>query len=322
MHHLFQRRSLTRLGAITLITLCASATFVSGSGAATTPNPPSAQVLASAIKAATTTPTKTDLADQLTTAGHSSYQLGPCVQKQSAPGDSFLNCDFGVPSASKTVVLLGDSQAAMWLPAFDAAGKAHNFHVVLLSRLGCNSNPLVLLSFSGTVDAQCSVFRSATLKYLRTLHAPQVFVAQLHRYPQTANRTPVSDATWASSMKTLYASIKGAGAISISFLEPAPVDPTDGAACLSQHATSSQKCTYPALQGFVTSARTSDEQAATASRVNVVNTLSLYCTGSTITASTLCPVQVNGLLVYADRWHTSSQYSAYVWQGLAALTKL
>jgi hypothetical protein len=255
-------------------------------------------------------------------AANSAYEIGPCVQNQSTPGDRFTQCDFGTTNASRTVVLLGDSQAAMWLPAFDAAGKAHDFRVVLLSRLGCNSNPLVLLSFTGSVDQQCAVFRSAALAYIKQLHAPQVFVSQLHRYPLTPQSTPVSDATWTASMETLFASLRAAGAASISFLEPAPVSPVDPASCLARQMPASQKCTYAASAGVIASARADDNAAALAMHVTIVNTLSLFCTSSSIATTTLCPVQVNGVLVYADRWHTTAQYATYVWPSLAALTKL
>ena len=316
LRHLPRRVTTVLAATITTLSLGTAA------GALATPTPPTPTQLAAQIKAATTKPATTDLGPQVLAAAKSSYELGPCVQNQSTPGDRFLQCDFGSTHATKTVVLLGDSQAAMWLPAFDAAGQAHNFHVVLLARLGCNSNPLVLLSFTGTVDAQCSVFRKASLKYIKTLHSPLVFVSQMHRYQVSASNTPVSDANWTTSMKTLYSSLKASGASSTSFIEEAPVDPVDAAGCLARNLTASHKCTYSASLGIISSARAADEAAASVSHVPVINTMPIFCTSLAIATSTQCPVQVNGVLVYADRWHTTSQYAAYSWQALAALAKL
>jgi hypothetical protein len=288
------------------------------SAVTTTPTP--AQLTAE-IVAASKTATSVNLASQLTGAANSSYEQGPCVQSQSAPGDRFTSCDFGTTSASKTVVLLGDSQASMWLPAFDAAGKAHNFHVILLSRLGCNSNPIVLKSFSGSVDAGCAVFRTATLKYIKTLTAPLVFVAQIHRFAQYANGTAVTNAAWTASMNTFFASLKSAGA-TVSFIEPAPVSPVDAAGCLSRNIGASQKCTFTLDKGVVADSRASDDAAVVKSKVTMVNTFSLFCTATAVAATTKCPAQVAGLLVYSDRWHTTTQYATHVWQAMAALTKL
>jgi len=307
---------------IAMLAIIATVSLATPSSALATSAAPAPSQLTAQIKEATTKPTTFDLGPQVLASAKSSYELGPCVQNLSAPGDRFLECDFGLTQATKTVVLLGDSQASMWLPAFDAAGQARNFHVVLLSRLGCNSNPLVLLSFTGNVDAQCSVFRKASLDYIKTLKSPLVFVSQAHRYPLSASKTPVTDSAWTASMKTLYASLKSSGASSISFIEQAPVDPIDAAGCLSRNMKSSQKCTYSASQGVITSARASDETAAKASHVTIINVLPLFCTSAALTTSTKCPVQVNGVLVYADRWHTSSQYAAYNWQALASLAKL
>ena len=301
---------------ITTLSLGTSATGLS------TPAPPTPSNLFKQIKTAITKPASNDLGPQVLASAKSSYELGPCVQNQTTPGDRFLECDFGSRQASKTVVLLGDSQASMWLPAFDAAGKAHNFHVVLLSRLGCNSNPLVLLSFTGNVDAQCSVFRKANLSYIKTLNRPLVFLSQAHRYPLSASNTPVSDATWKASMKKLYSSLKESGASETSFIEQAPVDPLDPAGCLSRNMKASNKCTYSALQGIIMTAQAADEAAAKTSRVKLISTMQIFCNSSVLAANTQCPVQVNGVLVYADRWHISAQYAAYTWQALAAMAKL
>jgi hypothetical protein len=304
------------------LTVLASPSTRVGAAPASTPSPTSSPstALATQIKLAATSPTSANLESQLLDPHFD--EARPCIQSISSPGNVFTQCDFGTPNASRTVVLLGDSQAAMWLPAFDAAGKAHDFRVVLLSRLACNSNPIALINYLGTVDSQCAVFRTAALAYIKTLHAPQVFLSQQHLSPVAANHAPISDATWTASMETLFASLRAAGATSISFLEPVPVAPVDPASCLARNVTASQMCTYPASQGVIIHDRADDDAAALAMHVTTVNTLSLFCTSSVLSSTTMCPDQVNGLLVYADRWHVTTQYAAYVWPYLAALAKL
>lgn len=282
---------------------------------------PTAQQLAIKIKTATTTPTKVNLASQIQAAQRSSYKDGPCFQEQSTPGNQFSQCDFGAVSAKKIVVLLGDSTAAMWLPAFDAAGRAHQFHVILLARIGCNLHGIILKSWTGAVDPQCAVFRSAAVDFIKNLQKPQVFIVQQNRNPVTASGHPVTSTEWISAMKTFYSKLKAAGA-TVAFIEPAPVDPIDAATCLSQNSRTSTKCNFPASAGFIRTAKDADDQAAAAAKVPTINTLSLFCTSSSVTAATICPVQVDGTLVYADRWHINRRYSEYVWQGLAALLKL
>ena len=46
-------------------------------------------------------------------------------------------CIWGDRAGSRTLVLLGDSHARMWLPAFDAIGKRLHWKVVLLAKSSC-----------------------------------------------------------------------------------------------------------------------------------------------------------------------------------------
>jgi hypothetical protein len=50
-------------------------------------------------------------------------------------------CQYGEVGAAKTLVLIGDSQAFQWLPAFDAWGIANHWKVVVLTKAGCHPWP-------------------------------------------------------------------------------------------------------------------------------------------------------------------------------------
>jgi len=69
------------------------------------------------------------------------YAFSPCFANRFATSVPVNKCQFGDTSASKTMVLLGDSQAFQWLPAFDSWGSAHHWKVVVLSKAGCHPWP-------------------------------------------------------------------------------------------------------------------------------------------------------------------------------------
>src|SRR5207302_10722695 len=46
-------------------------------------------------------------------------------------------CAFGDLAGSRTVVVLGDSNAFMWLPAFDQIGKRLHWKVIVLAKNSC-----------------------------------------------------------------------------------------------------------------------------------------------------------------------------------------
>jgi hypothetical protein len=70
-----------------------------------------------------------------------SYPATPCFAHRYDVTVPLAKCQFGEAAATKTMVLLGDSQAFQWLPAFDAWGIAHHWKVVVLTKAGCHPWP-------------------------------------------------------------------------------------------------------------------------------------------------------------------------------------
>jgi hypothetical protein len=63
-----------------------------------------------------------------------------CLIDESAStalGNRPANCDFGDVKSSRTMVPFGDSNAWMWLPAFNVLGRDLHFRVEFDARAGC-----------------------------------------------------------------------------------------------------------------------------------------------------------------------------------------
>ncbi len=101
--------------------------------------------------------------------------------KTSIPSNAVTLCAYG-KTTSKTIVLLtGDSQAGMWLPALDVLGKARNWRVVFLAKSGCtpwgNPNPPSSIVFGSVTVANCASFVANVRSWAATAHLNSVILA-------------------------------------------------------------------------------------------------------------------------------------------------
>ena len=71
-------------------------------------------------------------------------------------------CTFGDTAAAETVAVVGDSHAAMWIPALDIIGKDHGFAVVPFIKLACGAYPVVQDTGGKLNQDDCDAFRDFT----------------------------------------------------------------------------------------------------------------------------------------------------------------
>ena len=70
-----------------------------------------------------------------------SYPATSCFAHRYDLTVTLAKCQFGEVGAAKTLVLLGDSQAFQWLPAFDAWGLSRHWKIVVMTKAGCHPWP-------------------------------------------------------------------------------------------------------------------------------------------------------------------------------------
>ena len=94
-------------------------------------------------------------------------------------GDARLRvCEVGdtTATAAASVVLMGDSQAAHWLPALERAAQAHRWRLTTLVKVSCPSADVpVFNSHLRRTEHECEAWRSAALAWIAT-HRPDVVV--------------------------------------------------------------------------------------------------------------------------------------------------
>ena len=89
---------------------------------------------------------------------------------------SIRPCREGDSTATRTVVLYGDSHAGMWLPPLDLLGRVNGFRVVPLMKMGCAPFDVVQLH-RGLPHPTCDPFRTWALREMRDLQPDVILVA-------------------------------------------------------------------------------------------------------------------------------------------------
>jgi len=108
------------------------------------------------------------------------------------PASPATTCAYGSTLGSKTILLTGDSQAGMWLPTFDAMGKAHGWKIVFLALPGCTpwlntANPPSTIIINTLTVGICNKYNQNVAAWADTNH-PSLVVLDGHE-SRSSNQT-------------------------------------------------------------------------------------------------------------------------------------
>ncbi|HLM95449.1 MAG TPA: acyltransferase family protein [Acidimicrobiales bacterium] len=224
--------------------------------------------------------------------------------------DSYLptglgTCDFGDTSSHTSIVLFGDSHAAMWFPAVDSA--AHQFGLNLFTWTKATCPPLVIPIFSpvlGRTYAECDEWRQNVLARIAQVHPTLVILGVARHYTDIYGFTPYST-QWLQGLSQMVSSIRQLGP-RVLVIGPVPKPPFSVPGCLSVHLTSAAACTVPLSQGLNVPGKLAEEHAVAAAGGSYLDPDPWFCTPDT------CAVMVDNLLAYRDDNHITATYASYL----------
>lgn len=250
-----------------------------------------------------------------------------------ALGSRPTDCYFGDVKAKKTLFLFGDSNAWMWLPAFNQIGIVKKFRVELDARADCEVANLPLLAENVNVAGSkgCTLFRQYVLKRISQVK-PFVTVLVDYEYFDhfTYAGTPYTQAEYLAGLQSTVSKIKRAKSRPI-MMSPPPPQLSNPVVCLSENPTSIQTCATEAqcLNGAnaALSACTFSQDGSNLSIANIVglsnavkesggtyvSVAALFCTSST------CPPVIDDTVAFFDQAHVSAHYSLLVEGALSQL---
>ena len=220
--------------------------------------------------------------------------------------DSSLRpCVFGDTSSSTTVVLFGDSHAAMWFPAVDAAAEKFGWRLLTWTKATCPPFPLPIFSPElGRTFTECDDWRADVLSQIAAIHPALVILGVARHYTDIYNFTPYSP-VWLSGLGQEVSDIRSLGP-QVTVFGPIPKPSFDVPGCLSAHLTHATACTVPVDAGLNALGMGSEMLAVTRSGGTYVDTQPWFCTLST------CAVMVDNLVVYRDDNHLTQAYASFL----------
>ncbi|MEE6138736.1 acyltransferase family protein [Mycobacterium sp. 050128] len=210
-------------------------------------------------------------------------------------------CASGDIASNTTVALVGDSNAAMWNPAFEWAAARRHWRLESMDKVGCALLDLPLTTPHLRREyTECEQWRAHVITRLQAEH-PRLIVLGISRAYLNQGFTSY-DAAWIAGLTRLMQQLRGTGA-RVLVLGPIPDPQSAVPTCLSGHLDDATACS-PRRSIAVNEEGIAAEAIATkAGGGQYADVTPLFCTAER------CPVIVGNALVYLDRVHVTYEYS-------------
>jgi SGNH domain (fused to AT3 domains) len=224
-----------------------------------------------------------------------------CVANQAAVSDP-LPCVINSSATAKRMVLIGDSHAEMWSPAFADIAKANGYSLLFLAKIPC---PLPMVPFwnelNSTPNTQCTAWKKWAINRINQFN-PSLVVAttedfQLYGKSAEPINQGVFSKGFVTTLKDLSAPDRKVVLLGdISYLT------SPGPQCLAAHETSVTSCSTATAAAVSAKAQMAERSAAVKAGAAFINVIPWLCTTKE------CPAIVGHYNVYQDCCHISATY--------------
>lgn len=229
-----------------------------------------------------------------------------------------VTCDFGDVTSDFTVAVVGDSHAAMWMPAFDNIGRAKGWHIIQIAKAGCPLIDMPVYSTThGTTYDACALHHDWTFQQLDTIQPDVIIVTNAYRGVSLATNgqsdpdgTP---AAWEAGLSSTLTRLQGSTKQLVVLGDFAYAE-GDDQQCIDTHPNAFAECASQMIASVPAESNAIEERVADGMGVPYVSVIPYFC------ADTLCPAVINGLPVRRDGAHVSPIYA--IWLSNALYTDL
>ena len=205
-------------------------------------------------------------------------------------------CSFG--SGAKSMVLFGDSHAAMWFPALQSVAQDAGYTLQTQTKSGCPS-VAVNVVYKTVPYTSCTVWRQNVIDDL-IADPPDLVVLADYTNPTFADARDESG-QWTRGLKRVIGELSPHTQVVVMADTPdMRVSPID---CLSAHLDAADACAEPATKALSTPGRGAQTAVTDAMHVPLIDLDGYLC------AST-CPAIIGDTLVYRDSHHLTATFAA------------
>jgi peptidoglycan/LPS O-acetylase OafA/YrhL len=223
-----------------------------------------------------------------------------CVRSWREVGQS--ECATADTASATTVVLTGDSHAAMWNPALQQVAEQRHWRLETLGKVTCPLQDLPITSpYLGREYTECEQWRTEIIARLQAEHPRLIVLGIGRRYGADFGFTSY-DPAWIDSLGRMIAQLRGTGT-AVLVLGPIPDPHTTVPTCLSAHLDDAGGCSPPPSAAVNDAGIAAEHAATTAGGGHYADLTALFCT------TERCPVIVGNDLVYRDDNHLTIAYA-------------
>ncbi len=228
-----------------------------------------------------------------------------CLPVYSTTSVSPRACVFGDPTGRHTMVVLGDSHAAMWLPALDAIGRRTGWRVIDFNKVSCPPAEVpVYLNQQSRPYRECGTWLRWVLPEVNSL-APDIFMIT----GETGYRVLGGGSLESGLVRTLDAvTHPGTRKVVLGDIAYLAQDAPD---CLEAHPADAQACSTPLYQAVNQAGVRAERAAAEAAGATFIDPVPWLC-------SSVCTAMVGNMVVYADEQDLTQTYVRFVSGALQA----
>jgi peptidoglycan/LPS O-acetylase OafA/YrhL len=233
------------------------------------------------------------------------------------------DCQFGDPHGDRTIVVLGDSNAGVWFPAYRALALDRGWKFYFWAKSGCPTvDALMWLGPTRSAYDTCTQWRVGVREELRRLgHVDIVVLARSRgtgRYLMTdsthRSRGGTRRPLWRSAASRTLGSLTKVSSHLV-LMRPIPAPPFDVPACIAEApSTARTRCSFPRRLAT----RSGPLDHAENDLVHTLPRTSFLNLNRRICPSDPCPPATpGGQIIYLNRWHLTVTYSTSQWPVLA-----
>lgn len=221
-------------------------------------------------------------------------------------------CVYGDPTASRTMVLLGDSHAGSWFPALRELATVRGWRLIVMVKGFCSAASVRfhLNSVNRPYD-ECVQWRDRALERIGELRPELVITSSTnYTFGDPVGRFTDRDQVWADGWAGTVARLR-AGGSQVVLIGDVPWLPSTVVDCLAVHLGDARTC-HGAVGDVVLEPRRRQLIADAVARhgATVIDPTPWFCT------ATVCPALVGNVVTLRDGNHISATYSQLLWRVL------
>ncbi|MGX9349301.1 acyltransferase family protein [Microbacterium sp. KNMS] len=214
-------------------------------------------------------------------------------------------CVFGDENADRVIALVGDSHAAMWLPAFDEIGRERGYQVRMFAKLACAHYPVYQAAKAMTQE-ECDAFRSWTSAELTELRPDTIFTTARGMLFLQDGRGGVSARDqWSAAVEASVAELAGV-TDDIRVLGDVPTRPGPAECLTAPGATQASCISAPGGLEYDSNALTKAAVEAADVGAEYIDVVGYACLDGR------CPLVIDEYPVYEDDSHLSTPWVRHI----------